>query len=54
MFYNIDIHIEVDPDLAVSQAHHVGHQAAEKVKTEMPEIGEILVHLEPHQPQDKK
>lgn len=48
MVYNIDIHIEVDPDLAILQAHDVGHQAAERVKEKMPEIGEILVHLEPH------
>ena len=48
MFYNIDIHIEVNPALSVYDAHAIGHQAKEFVKNSIPEIGDILVHIEPH------
>ncbi len=48
MFYNIDMHIEVNPALAVQEAHSIGHRAKELVKSKMPEICDILVHIEPH------
>lgn len=48
MFYNIDIHIEVDPALTVHEGHAISHHAKEVVKMRMPEIGDILVHIEPH------
>ncbi len=47
MFYNIDLHIEVSPALAVQEGHEIGHRAKELVKSKMPEIGDILVHVEP-------
>lgn len=48
MFYNIDLHIEVSPSLAVQEGHEIGHRAKELVKSKMPEIGDLLVHIEPH------
>jgi len=48
LFYNIDLHVEVDPNSQVLDAHHLGHQAVELIKEKMPGIGEVLVHVEPH------
>ena len=48
MFYNIDLHIEVDPKLEVMAAHYLGHQAAELLQEKISEVGDVLVHLEPY------
>ena len=47
MHYLIDLHLEVPRDLAVSDAHLLGHQVKNWVMAELPEIRDIVVHLEP-------
>ncbi len=47
MFYLIDIHIEVPGEMTVTEAHHLGHQVKDWLMAEMPEIGDIIVHIEP-------
>ena len=52
MYYNIDVHIEVEPELAVKEAHYLSHQAKDKIKDQIPEIGDVLVHVEPYLPKN--
>lgn len=43
-----DMHIEVDPQMTVAEAHRVGHQVKGKVLTEFSKLRDVLVHLEPY------
>ncbi len=47
MRYFIDLHIEVDGSLSVRQGHSIAHRLKERLMTEWPEIGDILIHVEP-------
>jgi cation diffusion facilitator family transporter len=47
MHYLIDLHLEVDPQMPIQQAHFLGHQVKDSIMAEMPEIAGIVVHMEP-------
>ncbi len=47
MGFFLDLHLEVDGELSVRQAHELGHQVKDWLMTELPEIADIVVHLEP-------
>ena len=44
----MDLHVMVDPQMTVSEGHRISHQAADLMRSEMPSIKDIVVHLEPH------
>lgn len=46
--YLVDVHVQVDPDLAVRRAHEIGHQVQEAIQHALPHIHSVLVHIEPH------
>jgi len=43
----IDIDIEVDGDLKVKQAHLIAHELERKIHSEIEEVYDIMVHIEP-------
>lgn len=45
--YFADIHIEVDPELTVAQGHRIGHEMKDRLLAELPQLRDVLVHLEP-------
>lgn len=47
LLYLIDIHLEVPGQMTVTEAHQLGHQVKDWLMVEMPEIGDIIVHIEP-------
>lgn len=47
MQYFIDMHLEVPPGMSVSEAHFLGHRVKDLLMAELPEIGDITIHLEP-------
>ena len=47
MGYFLDLHLEVDGLLSVREAHRLGHQVKDWLMVELPEITNIVVHLEP-------
>ena len=47
MHYLIDIHLEVPGEMAVTEAHRLGHQVKDWLMAELPEIRDIIVHIEP-------
>ena len=47
LFYLIDLHLEVDGDMPVVEAHKLGHVVKDWLMVELPEIGDIIVHVEP-------
>ncbi|MEW6750367.1 MAG: cation diffusion facilitator family transporter [Candidatus Latescibacterota bacterium] len=47
MHYLIDIHLEVPGEMSVTAAHYLGHQVKDWVMAAMPEVVDIIVHVEP-------
>jgi cation diffusion facilitator family transporter len=45
--YFVDMHIEVDPSMPVSRAHDVAHQVKDRIRAEIPQVADVLVHIEP-------
>ena len=45
--YFVDMHVEVDPQMTVQQAHDIAHQVKDKVREHLPKIRDVLVHIEP-------
>ncbi|HAQ02450.1 TPA: cation-efflux pump [Candidatus Nomurabacteria bacterium] len=47
MKYHVDLHIVVDGAISVKEGHAISHVLKDKIKEEMPEISNILIHIEP-------
>lgn len=45
-FY-VDMHIEVDPEMTVTRAHHIAHAVKDSVRAGTPSVRDVLVHVEP-------
>ena len=55
---DIDLDIEVHPSLTVYEAHELAEKVEEAVRTEIPEVYDIVIHIEPegsdsHQPKER-
>ena len=46
--YLVDIHIQVDAQLSVSEGHHIGHLVKDKLLERFIGVRDVLVHLEPY------
>lgn len=49
MKYQVDLHITVEGTLSVKEGHTISHRLCDKLKEEMPEISNILIHIEPNE-----
>jgi divalent metal cation (Fe/Co/Zn/Cd) transporter len=47
MIYFVDLHIEVSGDLSVRAGHALAHRLKDKIQQELPEVADVLVHVEP-------
>lgn len=47
MHFYVDIHAEVDPAISVEQGHGISHALKDAIQSDMPEIKNVLVHVEP-------
>ena len=45
--YHVDLHLEVDPQLTVRESHNIATEVRIAVKTEVPWVEDVLVHVEP-------
>ncbi|HQF54327.1 MAG TPA: cation diffusion facilitator family transporter [Fibrobacteria bacterium] len=43
----VDLHIVVDPDITVIQGHRIGDEVEARIKAEVSEVCDALVHLDP-------
>jgi cation diffusion facilitator family transporter len=55
----VDMHIEVDPQMTVLASHGIAHDVKDKIRSAMPAVSDVLVHIEPldashSQPMQKK
>jgi cation diffusion facilitator family transporter len=46
--YWIDMHVEVDGEMTVNDAHELAHRVKDEVRRAMPTVEDVLVHVEPH------
>lgn len=44
----LDIHVVVDGDITVRKGHDIAHQVQNRLHKAMPEIRDVVVHIEPH------
>ena len=49
--YFVDMHVEVDPQLSVLQAHAIAHSVKDHVRHHLPAVYDVLVHIEPRRPE---
>lgn len=47
LHYLVDMHVEVDPSMTVEQAHRVSHAVKDCVRQALPQIHDVLIHIEP-------
>jgi len=45
--YFVEMHIEVDPQMTVLHSHEIAHDVKDKIRAAMPEVSDVLVHIEP-------
>ena len=43
----IDLHLEVDPFISISEGHQVSNWAARHLRERFPELGDIILHIDP-------
>ena len=44
-----DLHIVVNGELPLRDGHHIAHQVEDEILKALPEVSEVLVHVEPEE-----
>ncbi len=47
MIYHVDLHAKVKGDLSVTKGHDIAHELKDTLRHEIPELGHVLIHIEP-------
>ncbi|WP_413999130.1 cation diffusion facilitator family transporter [Flavobacterium sp. W1B] len=47
MKYHVDLHAIVDADISVKEGHDLAHKLKDTLRKEIPELGHVLIHVEP-------
>lgn len=47
MMYLVDLHLIVKGGISVREGHEIAHRLKDKLQKELPEIADILIHVEP-------
>jgi divalent metal cation (Fe/Co/Zn/Cd) transporter len=50
LYYVADMHLEVPPEMSVRQSHRLAHDVKEDVQRALPQVVEVLIHVEPAWP----
>jgi len=45
--YHVDLHLEVDPDMPVVDAHAIAERVRQQVRRDVSAVADVLVHVEP-------
>lgn len=48
MGYFVTLHVEADPEMALHAAHALGHDVKDAVQAALPDVLDVVVHMEPH------
>jgi cation diffusion facilitator family transporter len=47
MVYHIDLHATVDANISVKEGHDISHYLKDTLRQKIPELGHVLIHIEP-------
>jgi cation diffusion facilitator family transporter len=47
-FVNVDLHLHVDPDTKILDAHNVAHIVEDAIKKEFRSVVDVVIHVEPY------
>lgn len=47
MQFHVDLHASVDGDISVKHGHEIAHILKDTLRTTLPELGHVLIHIEP-------
>ena len=42
-----DMHVEVNPQMTVQQSHDIAHEVKDNIRSQIPRVRDVLVHIEP-------
>ncbi len=45
--YHVDLHAIVNGEISVREGHDIAHRLKDYLKKQMPNLGNVLVHIEP-------
>lgn len=48
MKFHVDLHAVVDATITVKQGHDLAHQLKDTLRKEIPQLGHVLIHVEPN------
>jgi cation diffusion facilitator family transporter len=48
MNYHVDLHIVVNAEISVKEGHLIAHQLKDYLKTELTQLADVLIHVEPN------
>lgn len=48
MQYHIDLHAIVDGEISVKDGHEIAHRLKDHLRNELPNLGHVLIHIEPY------
>ncbi|MFA5115365.1 MAG: cation diffusion facilitator family transporter [Candidatus Omnitrophota bacterium] len=51
---NIDLHVQVAPDMHIEEAHKISYHIEEAIKKGIPEVSDVVVHMEPREKRKNK
>lgn len=49
MFYHVDLHAIVNGKISVKEGHNIAHKLKDYLKNEIPNLGHVLIHIEPNE-----
>jgi len=49
MQYHVDLHAIVDANISVKEGHELAHKLKDTLQQEIPELGHVLIHVEPNE-----
>lgn len=49
MKYHVDLHATVDAHITVKEGHDISHLLKDTLRSELPQLGHVLIHIEPHE-----
>lgn len=49
LMYYVDLHITVNANISVKEGHAISHQVKDALINAMPEVSQVLIHIEPNE-----
>jgi cation diffusion facilitator family transporter len=50
MQYHVELHAKVNAQITVEEGHTIAHKLKDILRSEIPQLGHVLIHIEPHHP----